>query len=129
MRDAGRRLRDTIRPTRDIRPWLPVLPLYAEMQIELAARVPELLSLGVPDRRLSTLPGLYDQLLADIEVSRVDLPHGPISEEYRRLLDLSPRVSELCTELARYRIPETVNHGDFHDGNIFLRDGTFVFLD
>ncbi|HVD44571.1 MAG TPA: hypothetical protein VNB92_04400 [Rubrobacter sp.] len=37
MRDAGRRLREIIRTTQDLRHWLPVLPLYAELQIELAA--------------------------------------------------------------------------------------------
>ena len=42
MRDAGRMLRATIRPTRDTRPWFPVLPLYAELQIEMAGRLPEL---------------------------------------------------------------------------------------
>jgi hypothetical protein len=47
-------LRDAIRPTRDIRPWLPVLPRYAELQIEMAEHVPELLALGVPDRRLQS---------------------------------------------------------------------------
>ena len=33
MRDAGQMLRNTIRPTQDIRPWLPVLPIYTELQI------------------------------------------------------------------------------------------------
>ena len=58
MRDAGQRLREIIRTTQDLCHWLPVLPLYAEMQIELAQRVPELLALGLPDRRLSILPTL-----------------------------------------------------------------------
>jgi hypothetical protein len=129
MRDAGQKLRNTIRPTQDIRPWLPVLPIYAELQIEMAQRVPELLMLGVPDRRLSVLPGLYEPLLTDVDVLRIDQPLGLTSEQYRRLLDLSPRVAELCEELATHTIAETLNHGDLTDANIFARDGRFIFLD
>lgn len=129
MRDAGRMLRNTIRPTRDFRPWLPVLPIYAELQIEMAERVPELLTLGVPDRRLSVLPCLYEPLLADVDVLRIDQPSGLTSEEYRRLLALSPRVAELCEELATHNIPETLNHGDLNDGNVLSNGGHFTFLD
>ena len=129
MRDAGQMLRDTIRPTRDIRPWLPVLPLYAELQIEMAERLPELLALGAPDRRVSVLPGLYEQLLADVDTLRIDQPLGLTREQYRQLLDLSQRVVELCAQLAQYQILETLNHGDFHDGNVFVRGGRFSFID
>ncbi|MDQ3856133.1 MAG: aminoglycoside phosphotransferase family protein, partial [Chloroflexota bacterium] len=129
MRDAGRMLRERIRPTKDMRPWLPVLPLYAELQIAHAERVSQLLALGVPDRRLSVLPGLYGPLLADDEVLRVGLPDGLSPEEHRALLSLSPRVVELCERLAGYGIPETLNHGDLTDGNVLLRDGRTAFID
>src|SRR5215208_1372465 len=129
MRDAGQRLREIIRTTQDLRHWLPVLPIYAELQIEMAQRVPELLTLGVPDRRLSVLPGLYGPLLADVDVLRIDQPLGLTSEQYRRLLDLSPRVAELCEELATHDIAETLNHGDLNDGNVLLSGGRSNFLD
>ncbi|MBA2784304.1 MAG: aminoglycoside phosphotransferase family protein, partial [Rubrobacteraceae bacterium] len=118
MRDAGQRLREIIRPTRDMSPWLSVLPLYAELQIELAPRVPDLLALGVPDRRLSVLPTLYEPLLDDVDVLRIDQPAGVTSEQYRRLLELPLRVAELCERLADHRIPETLNHGDLNDSNV-----------
>lgn len=129
MRDAGQMLRNTIRPTRDIRFWFTVLPIYAELQIEMAERVPELLRLGVPDRRLSVLPGLYEPLLADVDVLRIDQPLGLTSEQHRRLLDLFPRVAELCDELATHDIAETLNHGDLNDANVLLNGGRSVFLD
>ena len=83
MRDAGQRLREMIRQGRDMRPWLPVLPRYAELQIELSQRVPELLALGVPDRRLSVLPTLYEPLLADVDVLRIDQTPGLTSGAVR----------------------------------------------
>lgn len=129
MRDAGQRLREIIRPTRDMRPWLSVLPLYAELQIELSQRVSDLLALGVPDRRLSVLSTLYEPLLADVEALRIGRPDGLTTEQYRRLHDLSTRVTDLCGRLADYRIPETINHGDLNDGNVFVGGGHTVFID
>jgi hypothetical protein len=129
MRDAGQRLREIIRTTQDLRHWLPVLPLYAEMQIELAQCVPELLTLGVPDRRLSVLPTLYEPLLTDVDVLRIDQPLGLTRQQYGWLLDLSTHVAELCERLADHRIPETINHGDLNDGNVFLGDGRSIFID
>jgi hypothetical protein len=129
MRDAGQRLREIIRSTRDMRPWLSVLPLYAELQIELSQRVPDLLALGVPDRRLSVLPTQYDPLLDDVEALRINQPDGLTTEQYRRLLDLSTRVAELCGRLAEYRIPESLNHGDLNDGNVFVSGESSVFID
>ena len=129
MRDAGDTLRDAILPTQDICSWLHVLPLYADLQIEMAERVPELVALGVPDRRLPVLPDLYEPLLADVHTLRIDQPKGLTSEQYRRLLDLAPRVTELCKQLAEYNIPETLNHGDLNDGNVLVRDGQPIFID
>ncbi len=35
----------------------------------------------------------------------------------------------MCEELAGYDIRETIQHDDFHDGQIFVRDGRYAFLD
>jgi hypothetical protein len=129
MRDAGRMLRDLIRPTRDLEPWVAVLSLYAGLQLEMSGRVSQLLALGVPDRRLAALPGLYTGLLADAEILRIDQPAGLTSAEYGRLQELGPRFAGICAQLASYGIPESLNHGDFHDGNVLLRDGEIVFFD
>jgi hypothetical protein len=129
MRDAGQRLREMIRPGKDMRPWLPVLPRYAELQIDLSGRVPDLLSLGVPDLRLSVLPTLYEPLQADVEALRIGQTPGLTRAQYERLLDLGPWVAELSERLAEYRIPETLNHGDLNDGNVFVGEESPVFID
>lgn len=129
LSDSGTRLRDIIRPTQDIRPWLTVLPLYAEFQIELVSHVDTFFALGTPDRRLAVLPRLYEQLLTDREMLRIDRTAGITSEEYERLRNLTPRLAALCGELARWAIPESLHHGDLHDGNIFVQDGRYIFFD
>jgi hypothetical protein len=129
MRDGGVTLRSQIQSVADIRRWHDILPIYAEVQIQMSSRCDELLAFGTLDRRLTTLPAQYEQLLADTTALRVDLPDGLTAQEYRRLRDLRPQVTLLCEQLAQYHIPETLHHDDFHDANILVRDDRFVFSD
>jgi hypothetical protein len=127
--DGGTRLREVIRADRDLRHWEALLPLYAEVQIALAGHLSELLALGAPDRRLAALPAQYRQLLADTDALRVGLPGGLTSAEAQRLDTLAPRCAARCEQLAGYRVPESLNHGDLHDGNIFTHDGGYRLFD
>lgn len=129
MRDGGEPLRASIRPTKDIKPWKPVITRYAELQIGLADHVNEILALGIPDHRLDSLPPLFSQLLADEESLMIGQEKGLTPDEFRRLQNLKPRFEGLCTELADFGIPESINHGDFHDGNVLVRDGHITFFD
>jgi hypothetical protein len=127
--DFGVSLRSIIQASGDLGHWHRVLPLYAAAQIELADRRDELLALGTIDRRLTTLPAQYARLLDDTDALRIDLPDGLTSEEYRRARAFAPQLAALCEQLAGYRIPETLHHDDFHDGNIFMRDGRYTLAD
>lgn len=127
--DGGPRLREIIRADRDLGHWERLLPLYAEVQIDLVDRVTDLLSFGTPDRRLDRLPALYEALLADESALRVGQEPGLTSGEYDRLRADAPYFAALCHELASYGIPASLHHGDLHDGNIFARDGAYRFFD
>jgi hypothetical protein len=129
MRDAGEPLRASIRPTQDLSPWEPVISLYSEVQVGLVEHVPELLAMGVPDWRLETLPARYVQLLEDTGSLELAMSGGLTSKEFRRLQDLAPRFTQICADLASFGIPETLNHGDFHDGNVLLRNGRITLFD
>jgi len=129
MRDGGEQLRASIRPTQDIAPWRPVILRYAEVQVGLAEHVTELLSLSIPDHRLIILPPLYSQLLADQESLMIDQEKGLTSAEWGQLKGMTSRFEQICTDLAGFGIPESLNHGDFHDGNVLLRDGRITFFD
>jgi len=129
MRNAGQPLRATIRPAKDIAPWTSVIPLYSELQLDAAQHVDELLTLGVPDRRLARLPGLFAQLLEDDDCFQVDQQSGLTAEEFQRLSEVTPRFVGICADLAALGIPESVDHGDFHDGNVLVHDGRVTFLD
>ncbi len=43
--------------------------------------------------------------------------------------ELAPRFAQICDELAAFGIPETLNHGDFHDGNVLVKNGRITLFD
>jgi hypothetical protein len=129
MRYGGEQLRASIRPTKDVRFWEPVITRYADLQIRLAEHVDEILSLGIPDHRLVALPMLYSQLLCDTESLMIDQEKGLSSIDFQQLQNLTSRFEEICRNLAAVRIPESVDHGDFHDGNVLIKDRRITFFD
>ena len=122
MRDAGRRFREVVLTRADLGHWERALPRYAELQLAATPLADELLALGVPDSRLSVLP---DQLRAVLS----EPVRGLAPEEQERVLAELPRFEEMCGELAAYGIPETIQHDDLHDGQVFVRDGRYLFFD
>jgi Phosphotransferase enzyme family len=122
MRDAGRRFREIVNSPADLRHWELALPRYAELQLAAAPLADELLALGVPDARLSVLPDQLREVLAQPV-------RGLTPAQQERVLEALPEFEAMCRELAAYGIPETIQHDDLHDGQVFLRDGRYLFFD
>jgi len=129
MRNGGEPLRASIRPKKDLTPWKPVIKRYAEVQVSLAEHTTELLSLRLPDHRLGVLPRLFTELLADKSDFLIDQEKGLTATEWQEVKAKASRFEQICAELAAYRIPESLDHGDFHDGNILERDSRITFFD
>jgi hypothetical protein len=129
MRDGGTRLRELVQSPADLVRWEELLPRYAELQLALAPHADELFAARVPDLRLAGLAASIERLLEDDEAILLDRPEGLTSHERERLRRLMPEIATAATELAGYGIPETIQHDDFHDGNVFVRDGRYLFFD
>jgi len=127
--DAGVTLRSLSASPEYFTHWHALLPLYVGVQREFAPRLPELLALGTPDRRLAQLPRLYAELLADTDSLHVGKSPGLSADEHRGLLALQARVAQLCGQLAAYGLPETLTHEEVHDGNVLVGAGRYVFAD
>jgi hypothetical protein len=111
MRDGGMRLREL---PATVEHWERVLPDYAGLQIAAAPHLAELLDLGIPDFRLARLPGLVEEMLAC-------KPEGLSVEEHSAILDRLPEVEAMAHQLSTDGIPETIQHDDLHDGQVFVR--------
>jgi hypothetical protein len=120
--DGGTILREAGPPS--LSQWQAMLVAYAGLQREVAARVPEMLALGVPDQRPERMPDHLAPLLDDPAV-RADLGEA----RHASLAAMAPEYATWCAELAADRIAATLQHDDLHDGNVFLVDGGFRFFD
>lgn len=127
MRDAGTRLRELERA--GLSDWEAVLPRYAEIQIGMAARIAELLDLGVPDQRLAGLANDVEALLDDDRALLLDEPEGLTSAQRGELRGRMPELRGLVAELQAAEIPETIQHDDLHDGQVFVQEGRHVIAD
>jgi len=129
MRDAGTPLRQFVRAEKSIARWSDVIPLYVDLQKEMAGRTSHLLALGVMDRRLARLPELFEVLIEDEAAMLLDQEDSLTTEEYSRLKKSVPEFVQMCETLSSFGIAETIHHDDFHDNNIFVRDGRVIFTD
>lgn len=127
--DGGPRLRELLHSDHNVRRWEQVLPVYAETQMALSPYVSDIIAFGTPDHRLHLLPQHYEQLVAAVQTLEIESDERLTGAELHQLQHLAPRVRDMCAELAGYPIPASLNHGDLHDGNIFIRDGKPIFFD
>jgi hypothetical protein len=118
LADAGTPIRALGNPPEA---WLRVLPLYAELQRGESSHAHDHLARGVPDLRVSTWSARYGDLL------KRDLPL--VGNEIQRLREFAPRFSELCGELAAYKVPETIQHDDLHMANVYKKGERLRLLD
>jgi hypothetical protein len=129
MRDGGTRLREVVRSPADLAHWERLLPAYAELQILLGARAAELLALGVPDQRIAHLGDELEALLDEREPLLIGQTDGLTHDEEARLRALLPHVRVMAAELASFGVPDTLQHDDFHDGNVFVDGDDYRFFD
>jgi len=127
LEDSGERLREILAKDRDVRHWHRILPQYAELQITVASHVSQALKLGTPDRRGPALVSQYVALLERSSLLRVGLKEGLTKTRERMLRDLVPQVRAWTEELSV--VPETIQHDDLHDGQVFVKDGRYRILD
>ncbi|HLV97638.1 MAG TPA: hypothetical protein VKT82_03075 [Ktedonobacterales bacterium] len=126
MEDGGKTLRSgPCDPPR----YAEALRQFAQMQMRLAGHVDTLKAAGCPDQRLSLLPSLYDEVLADTPLLLIDEPKGMPRSEYEQLLAFGSQLREMCDELASYDIPESLHSDDLHTANILVNGEKYRFID
>lgn len=117
MKYAGTPLRQSLTKSYDISIVCNTLKSYAKLQINCIPHITSLIKVGVSDWRLGKLTNLYKQFLLKEEFLLSD---GLTPNEIHTLRHLSDNFETLCNKLSNLGIPETLEHGDFHDANILL---------
>jgi hypothetical protein len=107
MVDAGETLRVVAARERSLARWYDALGATARIQLATEYDVDELVTLGVPDLRLPQVPARYAALMDEIGPE----PRFRAAQGY---------VEQLCAELASYGVPDTIQHDDLHDAQVFV---------
>lgn len=128
-RNAGVRLRDMAGDRGQLDHWADLLPQYAELQVGAAGKRAELELLGVPDRTLTTIRTDLEQALGEPETLLIGQKDGLSPSDRRALQDGREGFRARCDSLDEYGIPDSIQHDDLHDGNVFVRDGRYLFFD
>ncbi|CAB4723913.1 MAG: phosphotransferase [Actinobacteria bacterium] len=117
MSDAGTTLRALVeQDPAHFERWHDALRRCAVVQREVVGEVDALLALGVPDLRLATLPRRYADLIADLDVDPATVPS-------------TAEIEAWCAGLAAYGLPETLQHDDLHDAQVFVSQGRTALMD
>jgi hypothetical protein len=91
-----------------------MLGVFAEVQVATVEHVDALIGAGAPDRRLSELRRLFEQLVGD---GRTGLPA------------LAGRVGGLAAELYSFGLPAAIDHSDLHAWNVLAPGDRLVVFD
>ncbi|HLK58754.1 MAG TPA: phosphotransferase [Chthonomonadaceae bacterium] len=109
--------------------WEEIVRFYGRLQAGSVETVEEWLALGCADLRLGTLLDEFEELFARIPERLRGLPQQLSDAERMRLRALAALLKALCQELADYGVPDALEHGDLHAGNVALRAEGFVVYD
>lgn len=126
MRDAGEPLRPILKAEFNQEPFSRALTLCADIQISCIQHVEQLISLGINDWRLDKIPRFFEAFLTQKEMLLTD---GLLESEIETLQQLAPTMTSISEKLSSFGIPETIEHCDFHDNNILIKDSVMTIND
>ncbi|WP_019062558.1 phosphotransferase [Streptomyces prunicolor] len=114
--------------------WEEPLRQYATMQRALIPYTKDLEQLGVPSARTTTLPQVFDETVEFIrsvtEKTAAPPRHPAPGVDPTTLHALRPRLLNWSAELADLGIPDSLDHSDLHEGQLFNPEpGRFTFFD
>jgi hypothetical protein len=131
MRDmGGKPLGSNIPPER----WMEIARAYAELQVAAAPRLAEWLALGSRDLRRPRLLEEIEYLVAYVPErlrGQNDDPSQPLVADIdvEALQAQGQKLKRLAEEVADTGLPPTLEHGDFHAGNVRVTEDGHILYD
>jgi aminoglycoside phosphotransferase (APT) family kinase protein len=75
------------------------------------------------------LDGIIERGLPDLRIERIPEIAERLGAELGEQAPARDRLATLCAELAAFGIPETIQHDDLHDGNVFAGERGYRIFD
>lgn len=126
MLDAGEPLRDSLKQKYQVTLPIHGLREYCKIQKVTAQCLDDLFKIGLQDWRMEKFADLVDSLLDETDTLVND---GLSSEEINQLKALIPALHRECEQLAQFKIPSTIDHCDFHDNNMLIKNRQLIIND
>lgn len=126
--DMGSTLRIYLKETRDLSPLREALPHFARLQIEMIPHAADLAAMGAPVHTLSRIVQAFGEISQDTNLLSSS-EYALSAEQQARLRGMTPRVQALADTVEAAGLPLSLHHDDFHDANIFFKDGRVIFSD
>ena len=92
----------------------------ADIQQAIASHRDAVLATGVQDCSPATVPARFDALVERLAELHPDHPSHVDADLRADLLAVRPRLVDVCAQIAASPLPDTVQHGDLHPGNVFV---------
>ena len=126
QQDHGQALKTFGNVKHRLKLWEKILPGYAEIQIASATQDSDLKDLVKTNRSMSLLPSKTRTCLEGVHpVSGIEMS-GETRATALKTLSL---LEEVCNSLEAMPLSTTLDHGDLHDGNLFLANHELRLLD
>ena len=129
MEDAGDQLAGLYGGQPPVALWCRFVAAYAQLQIDTAAAVDELVGAGVPDQRSPRLIQGFLSVLDDPRLVKPPTDDAMTDDELARLRALVPALQEAIGVVTALRLPDAIQHDDLHAWNVCVRDGRYRFID
>ena len=102
---------------------------FTRLQIDLSQYASKFFVTGMPDLRLSKLGDAYKEILASKDRLFNGSQESLSDNEYKKFSNTQNLIESMIEELNTYPIPNSIEHGDLRDGNVFINDGHMTFFD
>jgi hypothetical protein len=125
--DRGQTLSDSHEPTLD--DWCAVVETTADLQRAIAPHRDDVLATGVQDCSPATVPARFDDLVECFSTLSPEHPSHLDADLRPALRAIRPKLVDVCAQIAASPLPNTVQHGDLHPGNVFVVNGELRVFD
>lgn len=123
LRDGGTPLGELVKGPALIDALADALPGYARLQRRLATHADDLLAIGLPDLRPTSMADRYADCLADVADYVAHRGDPGQAATVARLRELDLTVRQWADELAASAVPPSLDHNDLHPWNLLCPDG------